>query len=168
MSKKPERPEWMWFLVGNDDEREIICSKEFPKMRSSGGKWTSSSGWHSSKEELIAKQGILENLCAECGRIISTNYTEPYKTRLRERGICFSCNHWVDMMNLPNPIRINGEHYQDGGSGKDWCGFRGFGGRKFVIKMHDGKILKTDNLWTQGKIPTHFRSRLPDNAEFVS
>mgnify|MGYP003344652921 CR=1 FL=1 len=35
------------------------------------------------------------------------------------------------------------------------------------IKMNDGKEFTTNNLWYQGVIPDYFKSKIPDNAEFV-
>jgi hypothetical protein len=42
--------------------------------------------------------------------------------------------------------------------------YRGFAGRRFVIRFHDGRIVETTNLWSNGIIPEHFRDRLLDNA----
>lgn len=59
---------------------------------------------------------------------------------------------------------------------------RGFGGRRFKIKMNDagsfthkgrtrswnaGEVIETTNLWSAGRIPPAWRDRLPDNAEFL-
>ena len=47
----------------------------------------------------------------------------------------------------------------------DNSGFRGFGGKRFKIKMHSGKIIETTNLWHQGRIPDEVYTG--DNAEFL-
>jgi hypothetical protein len=67
-------------------------------------------------------------------------------------------------------VRINGEHYVIGSENAPGS-FRGFGGRKFVIKFIDGnhkdKIVTTTNLWCQGDIPEELRHILKDNAIFL-
>lgn len=83
-------------------------------------------------------------------------------------GLCHSCSFWQDYVNkkdAPASVRIDGKHY--------WVepensrsNFRGFGGRTFVIKFHNGKKVTTTNLWHQGTIPDIWKSDLPDNAEF--
>jgi hypothetical protein len=44
---------------------------------------------------------------------------------------------------------------------------RGFAGRRFQIRFHDGREVATNDLWFGGPIPPVFRDRLPDNAVFV-
>lgn len=44
----------------------------------------------------------------------------------------------------------------------------GFGGRQFFIARHDGTLIETRNLWYSGEIPSAWRERIPDNAEFVN
>jgi len=43
----------------------------------------------------------------------------------------------------------------------------GFGGGLHRIRLADGEVIETRNLWHQGIIPPAFRDRLPDNAEFI-
>ena len=45
--------------------------------------------------------------------------------------------------------------------------FRGFDGKQFEVEFDGEVIIETTNLWYEGKIPEHFKDRLPDNAEFV-
>lgn len=42
--------------------------------------------------------------------------------------------------------------------------FRGFGGRRWLIRFHDGRELCTQNLWHNGEVPAAYRNALPDNA----
>lgn len=42
---------------------------------------------------------------------------------------------------------------------------KGFGGSRWLIRFHDGRIVTTDSLWHLGGIPTEWREQLPDNAE---
>lgn len=44
---------------------------------------------------------------------------------------------------------------------------KGHGGSLFRIRMHDGTLIDSRNLWCQGPIPERFRDRLYDNAEFL-
>jgi hypothetical protein len=43
----------------------------------------------------------------------------------------------------------------------------GFGGRRFDIRMNNGKEIMTNNLWYNGKIPENHREKLADNATFI-
>jgi len=43
---------------------------------------------------------------------------------------------------------------------------KGFGGRRWFIRFHSGRVAVTDSLWHQGLIPDEWRDRLPDNAMF--
>ena len=63
-----------------------------------------------------------------------------------------------------NAIIINGNCYHVDNEDSTSC-FRGFGGRPFTIKMNDGKIIHTTNLWHHGTIPKEFYKG--DNAEFI-
>ena len=44
----------------------------------------------------------------------------------------------------------------------------GFGGHEFYIRKFDGTLIKSNNVWHQGKIPEHFRKDLPDTADFLT
>mgnify|MGYP001075640171 CR=1 FL=1 len=65
--------------------------------------------------------------------------------------------------------RIDGEHYVIGP--ENTVGFRGFSGRRFVIRFtvgpHAGEIVETTNLWHQGTISHGYEKILHDNAVFV-
>ena len=90
----------------------------------------------------------------------SNNYAVNY---------CFDCWFWLKKTCLKpadeaRKAIIDGKHYMIGGEGYL---FRGNGGREFHILFHDGREVRTMNLWEQGEIPEEFRSLLPDNAKFV-
>lgn len=78
---------------------------------------------------------------------------------------------WLDKLEIKDDqktARIDGVHYRVGPENApygEW--FRGFSGRKFIIKFHDGRKVVTTNLWCQGHIPMKMREQLPDNAEFI-
>ncbi len=80
---------------------------------------------------------------------------------------CEDCSFWLEKLYLPQEysnrrVIVNGVHYLISESS-----IKGFGGAKFKIKFFDGRVIKTNNLWEQGKIPAHFRSVLKDNAVFI-
>lgn len=75
---------------------------------------------------------------------------------------CFKRLYWEEMLD-DEALIIDGECYHV--VSEKSHGARGFGGREFTIQKSDGEIIKTTNLWRQGKIPDYaFR---PDNAKFI-
>lgn len=165
-----ERPELMWFFVTNENEAEIICSKEWPKMRYEGGRWTGSSGWYSSQEEAIEKCGIPESPCVHCGRLFSTNYVEDVEARLLKHNRCHTCDFWITLAEekANNRVVVGGVHYQDGGQKSGPRDFLGFGGKKWIYQREGEAVKVTNNMWFQGEIPERFRTLLPDNARFLT
>ena len=107
--------------------------------------------------------------CVECGATISYNFSRGITRKMKEQRVCFNCHFWLKLVAEKDEIgiaRIDHEHYYVG-KAESWHGFKGLGGRKFIIKWKDGRRIVTNNLWCQGIIPEHFRDRLPDNAEFL-
>jgi len=107
--------------------------------------------------------------CSICGAAEEAKYMN--NERMIEKKLCFNCNFWdehSEKANSPESIRINGHHYHayDSVSRADGFG-AGYGGSKFTIKMNDGRVIETQNLWHQGDIPSYFKGRLFDNAVFV-
>lgn len=109
--------------------------------------------------------------CLKCNAL-----DDQSRTMCKLDGFCFTCRFWQekvewnsgsDRQRKPeNLARIAGRHYViHPDTGK--MSWRGFGGQKFKIKFHDGRIVETTNLWHQGEIPKNFRDELPDNAEFI-
>lgn len=107
--------------------------------------------------------------CRECGNLDAAEGANG--DQLSRRSLCFSCNFWQEWVERdeadPLSVRVDGCHYHIGDE-KSSSSFRGFGGRLFSIRFFDGREVTTTNLWCQSDIPTHFRDRLPDNAEFVT
>lgn len=103
--------------------------------------------------------------CKECNDAYHSSLTGA---TLRE-GLCFKCDFWTEKVEWSHnekeemPIRIAGGHYRPGIANHKG----GFGGTNFLIRMNDGRIFGTRNLWSQGPIPKHFRERLQDNAKFL-
>ena len=111
--------------------------------------------------------------CCKCGQVIDFRYCMKTNAQMRERQLCFGCDFWMKKVALashgdPNAVRAEGWHYYIGDESKSSCAsFRGFGGRKFVIRFNDGRVVTTTNLWCQGEIPPHFANRLYSNAVFL-
>ena len=111
------------------------------------------------------------HICKECGEQETKSWMEDVMKKLIENQLCFDCQFWIEKLEVkhdPRTARIDGIHYHIGD--EEYTGrfkFRGFSGRKFVIKFHDGRELITTNLWTQSHIPERFKQRLPDNAVFI-
>jgi len=114
----------------------------------------------------------VDHICKECGKHETGNWCDACAQSLIDNKLCFNCNFWmlyVNMKDNPKIARIAGTHYfVEPDIQKNFEGFRGFGGRAFHIKFDDGRELITHNLWCQGEIPLHFRTRLRDNAKFES
>jgi hypothetical protein len=109
--------------------------------------------------------------CVECGEALKFEWTETIEAEIRLRRLCFTCNHWQGHIEKPGGIIVKGTHYRCGEETKrdPWNrAFRGFGGSTFYIQMNNGTLLKSTNLWCQGNIPEHFKTRLPDNARFLT
>lgn len=110
------------------------------------------------KKNDIQREGKQRFRCKECKKIEDVvKWSESCRTELLARKLCHVCNFWHNNK-IANSNRwwvvIDGHHYvvQDEDSGGY---FRGYGGRKFIIKKNDGQVLTTTNLWHQGKIPGH-------------
>ena len=104
--------------------------------------------------------------CELCGN----EFTRICEPESYIENLCFDCSFWLKKTNLPvedeaKRVIVNGQHFRLGSvhSGP----FRGFGGRKFTVLFHDGRLVETCCLWHQGEIPEMFREWLPDNAIFV-
>jgi hypothetical protein len=108
-------------------------------------------------------------ICNECGAKDYPRLTCD-ADKLRERGVCFYCNCWIDRLPMRDEARvarIGGYHYVIGKEDPNIpLRNRGSAGQKYVIHFFDGREVTTTNLWHQGEIPAHFRERLPDNAEW--
>lgn len=96
---------------------------------------------------------------------ICNSEIESYYPHLQEKELCFSCDYWSDLareVKNKSSVRIDGHHY--------WVKTKntltkGFSGRQFTVRFYDGRVVTTNNLWYQGKIPQNWRVLLPDNAE---
>lgn len=129
---------------------------------------------YSTKEQAEAELAKLQanGRCVECNECLEHSYCEPYKTAIQTAQTCFNCLFWVEYITTqanPTHAVIGGQHYVIApDKPKGYRGFLGHGGAEFMIKFTDGREVVTRNLWAQGRIPDHFRAKLPDNAEFVT
>lgn len=109
--------------------------------------------------------------CVECGGTDRATCVSGTRERMLARSLCFLCLFWNDRIEAqsnPKACVINGQSYQDAGrrTGGPQSSL-GFGGREFHIEFFDGRVIETNNLYGQGKVPERFRDRLPDTARFV-
>jgi len=159
-----------WALVSNDKESKILQGTHKDFHNNEFFAWSSLSCRYDTKEELIEAEGILDEPCKECGKIVSTNYLNETKEALIAGNICFKCHFWVSKLVIkdnPRTVRVDGTHYYIDDDKPRGSSFLGFGGAEFNIKFNDGRLVTSHNLWCQGDIPEHFKERLPDNAVFV-
>lgn len=110
-------------------------------------------------------------ICSICGKEFDkSHYYEPFNDVCGSD--CFGEKLWImrekDYLNGKSYIIINGNLYSDGGYKKnEKSSYLGHGGREFNIKMKDGNVIFTNNLWHGGEIPENHREILCDNAIFV-
>lgn len=117
--------------------------------------------------------GLLECAfqCRDCGAIERNQYYDEVKAKLLGRRLCHNCDYWqdrVDAMAGGTFAIIDSRAYHitpDAPEG--YQGFIGFGGAHHEIEFNDGRRVVTKNLWFNGDVPSHWRSRLPNNARFV-
>lgn len=115
----------------------------------------------------MARRMEMPPLCARCE-----------KPNPQYGGYCKECVGHATWMHAiqhawdPNQVRVDGYMYDVRPETPPTPGFReptggkGFGGRRFVIRFHDGRVVETRNLWMIGIIPDEYREALPDNAVF--
>ena len=80
----------------------------------------------------------------------------------------FIQNYWMDLLEKPRGMIINGHHYIDGDKDDRRVpnSLNGFSGREFKIRnLETGEVFITHNLWHQGQIPQAFLT--PDTHSFI-
>lgn len=92
-----------------------------------------------------------------CGKNFDTS---PLDSKSICSDECYHKHFWTEALDN-KAIIVNGECYHVGPENSPAI-LRGFGGRKFVIQLKDGRKIVTTNLWNQGKIPEEFHRE--DNA----
>jgi hypothetical protein len=100
--------------------------------------------------------------CVECGMPDLAHYIQ--RERMLTRSMCFHCNHWTEQLDdLPEVITEEFHIYGIGrGGGPSSC--KGFGGARWTVTFHDGRVVKTDDLWSGSTVPEWFRDRFTPNA----
>lgn len=121
--------------------------------------------------------------CNQCGNYgYSTNYIAgETKRTMDKKGMCFNCAFWINVKEKRNDdplwVRIDGQSFHmfsvlprgmPATAQQPRGKMKGFGGREFCIKFHDGRLVRTGSLWTQGEMPGWLRETHPDNAEFIT
>lgn len=100
--------------------------------------------------------------CIICGKTIERS---AYSGADLCSSKCFYENFWNETID-ETAIIVNGGCYHDGGRlPAGYSGFMGHGGKFFRIEMFDGRIIETNNLWYNGKIPVE--RAIKDNARFI-
>jgi hypothetical protein len=100
--------------------------------------------------------------CIICGKEIEKS---SYSHKVICSSECFHVDFWNNCLD-DSAIIIDGECYHDRGRKPKCCsGFLGFGGAEFTIKMNNGRIIRTNNLWCNGKVPEE--RQVSDNACFI-
>lgn len=117
--------------------------------------------------DYFAKQledGVAHHSCTKCGRP-QFDHVDGYG-KLRDAGICQTCEFWDTRLADPRILIINGEGYIDGGNvARKDTRYLGHGGRKFTYRrLPDGETVTTNNMWFSGRVPT--RLGVADNAEW--
>lgn len=110
-------------------------------------------------------------ICKECGcEVTLDNWQPEYKSKLITRSVCNKCDYWVDrLLKTSSQIVVNGKVFQIDNNQPKSKSSAGHGGREFVFKrIGCDEIERTTNLWYNGIVPEHFKSRIPDNAVFLS
>ena len=111
--------------------------------------------------------------CLECGeKDFATCFMEPIKTELLDASLCHGCWFWAEYYREDRTSKracvVDGTHYHISPSKHDNTQWNGCGGAWFYVQFGDGRLLKSNNVWVQGGIPEHWRSRHEDNAKFLT
>lgn len=99
--------------------------------------------------------------CVICGKEVETSLF--YGAILCSHE-CFIENFWNECLD-EDAIIVDGVCYHDGGRKDTNTKWLGFGGREWKIQMNDGRIIETNNLWHNGKVPPE--RKVEDNAKFI-
>lgn len=94
-----------------------------------------------------------------------------FAAELRKEQLCSTCYFWHEKLHwMADPadaercVRTADFKHFTIGSEHEGGSFRGHAGRPFIVTFHDGRTVRTTNLWHQGTIPERFRDRLTPNA----
>lgn len=116
----------------------------------------------------ICPQKSFPFVCPVCKNEEAGKWMRLTQIQILTWGLCSSCQFWARLVSTrdnPTHVVADSTHYVIGNEAKKG-GFRGFGGRRFVIEFFDGRVITTTNLWCQDNIPQWAREYLPNNAKF--
>lgn len=134
--------------------------------------WNAALEWVDARAE-EGPEGIWPPMrCSECGQRELGEYLAEVRARLLLHVMCLRCDHWREragwLVAGHNPdgnavLVAGGRFYTVCPDARD-RGFKGFGGRPWVVTWPDGRVVRTRNLWCGGVVPSLWRGRLPDTA----
>ena len=124
----------------------------------------------------MIEQGYTKIVCSKCGTEDWNSFTEPSKTNMAARQLCYGCNLWFDRasaMRTPDGLSlytIIDHHLYTPGTNTHGH-FRGMGGRRFDIEYippskFAGEIITCKDLWSGGQMPEYMWEEFPDTARF--
>lgn len=131
--------------------------------------------------ESLRKSGVHDGIeyhefeCLECGKTDKNTYSEPYRTNMRERLLCWTCNYYFDLAAKMEKdhakMTIIGGHVYAPGNQTSGA-FLGMAGRRFDIEyvspsLYAGQKITTFDLWSGSSLPDKLRSRFSDTAFFL-
>lgn len=165
-----ELPTGRWTVAEHPHGYWVIIRKDH-------GGGTHSRSFATKEEAEIAFQEMeAQGRCQECGDVLYTRYSGSIPEEILSRQLCFSCLFWTKLLEEsedPDVLVVEGRRYRIGPQPPIREGrvvnahAYGFGGSRFELRFFDDREDRgTNNLWTQGKVPPHFRERMPDTAEF--
>ncbi|WP_299076292.1 hypothetical protein [uncultured Paraglaciecola sp.] len=108
--------------------------------------------------------------CSHCGkRDYPINYGGSSKALMDKYDACFNCGFWFGV------VEEKSSHVIVDGVARFACPYvenadkrmLGHGGDVWTFKMHDGEVIKSNNVWHRGDVPDNFKDLLPDNAVIV-
>ena len=105
--------------------------------------------------------------CEICGQQIEKSM---FSNAVLCSAKCHTAHYWLERVknkDSKTQVVIGDTMYQIEPE-DDIGAFRGYDGALFYVKFYDGRLVRTTNLWFNGKIPEAFRSLLPPNAELMS
>ena len=112
--------------------------------------------------------------CVECGKSDKANFREPTRSEMIEGQLCFNCLFWARLVrerescNQETMVTEDYSHrIAKPSKPATYTGFLGHGGARVRVLFDDGRVIDTNDLWYQGVVPSHFRDRLPPNAQVI-
>ena len=98
--------------------------------------------------------------CIICATEFTYDHTDRNDLLYPDNNSCRTCQHWYDLWQLKDNeqvVRVDNHHYMISDEKVSNKRFKGFGGQVFKIQFDDGRVVETDNLWSQGEIPKHWQ-----------